>query len=160
MSYQLPGFVPAPHTTATNAYDLLDDVVRAIEEEPRRLMMDNWIFTPRDLERKGLPAPACGTVGCIGGWIVILTSSSVEDVNQTYVPTQAEELILGERAWRSESPDARQRRHDLNHVFTRFPDMEEPPLIPGTPEYVARVVEAIRAFQSTHETFLRAKSIP
>ena len=76
-------FKAVPRSKATNAYDLLNDVARAITEEPRRINMRWWTFFfqgealnnwANQLHQEDLPA--CGTVGCIAGWCCFLTRFS------------------------------------------------------------------------------------
>lgn len=64
-----------PKSTATNAYELLDEIKALALEEPKRIDMNNWRLSDGDvfpaLTRRGYPA--CGTVGCIGGWVEVLS---------------------------------------------------------------------------------------
>jgi hypothetical protein len=48
---------------------LLKKVKKHILAEPKRINMNTW---GRDSD-EGEPQPACGTVGCIAGWIVFLS---------------------------------------------------------------------------------------
>lgn len=50
---------------------LLRKVQAHILEEPKRLHMGNWV---RWTNKSDKEKPACGTVGCIAGWSVLLTS--------------------------------------------------------------------------------------
>lgn len=80
-----------PHSTATNAYDLLQDVKRDILLEPRRIWMDSWNILPHS-GKDDLPAgydkpnhkitrfPACGTIGCISGWMNLEVAPSFDRV--------------------------------------------------------------------------------
>jgi len=60
-----------PQSDATNVYDLLQDVKRAILEEPKRLNMGFYA----SFGRFGPKEPACGTVGCFAGWVSILSQA-------------------------------------------------------------------------------------
>src|SRR5688572_6346556 len=78
---------------ATNSWDLLEEVIARIREEPKRLAMSNWVsmlngevvgsfsgelddeddvaVMKRKLPQAENP-PECGTVCCVSGWIGIL----------------------------------------------------------------------------------------
>src|SRR5436189_5507993 len=76
-----PGF---PRSDATNAYDLLTDVIQCIEREPRRLHMQHWLLTGEYLEAEldGEDGPICGTAGCVAGIITLLTVP-IQDIDFT-----------------------------------------------------------------------------
>lgn len=61
---------------AKTAYGVLGEVMRLIEEEPRRYNQQDVLFyLPKD-ESERLPSdPPCGTIGCVAGWVHTLTSS-------------------------------------------------------------------------------------
>lgn len=65
-----------PYSDAKTAYGLLTDVIRAILEEPKRIWMENWLLDGDSAQTfcaaRGKKAPACGTIGCISGWITTL----------------------------------------------------------------------------------------
>ena len=69
-----------PTSKATNAYDLLTDIGKIAIADPRRMRMKVWSLAgDHELLRWGIPPtehPACGTVGCIGGWANILRPHS------------------------------------------------------------------------------------
>lgn len=58
---------------------LLRQVKRHILEKPKRLNMGYWSMSAKRMVREGRITkevePACGTVGCIAGWAVILTKT-------------------------------------------------------------------------------------
>lgn len=59
--------------------DLLNRVKQHILEEPNRLDMDTWLHhdTPGARYVSGgstQTVPDCGTVGCIAGWVAVLTA--------------------------------------------------------------------------------------
>ena len=58
-----------PKSFATNAYDLLTDIRTLIVEEPKRYNQSSWLKQ----HVTGPGAPACGTIGCVAGWIKQLT---------------------------------------------------------------------------------------
>lgn len=64
-----------PKSTATNAYELLDEVKALILAEPRRYNQRTWVALGKhgpDYNGAPMGFPACGTVCCIAGWIVML----------------------------------------------------------------------------------------
>ncbi len=75
---------PLPTTRAKTAYGLLSDVRRLILEEPRRYCQERYICRvggkrgadvigrPNWFDGYTLRAPACGTVGCVAGWVATL----------------------------------------------------------------------------------------
>ena len=52
---------------------LLERVKRLALAEPKRIAMKYWLSQRGKVsERFGLKYPACGTVGCVGGWVEVL----------------------------------------------------------------------------------------
>lgn len=47
--------------------EAMREVVKHVKEEPLRLNMD-FGFTKRNINKKEINYPACGMVGCFGGW--------------------------------------------------------------------------------------------
>jgi len=79
-----------PTSKAKTAYGLLSEVAALALAEPKRIDMSRWVC------REGSPSqyewdyvaplrgyPACGTVGCIGGWVDTLTRKKVGDAYDT-----------------------------------------------------------------------------
>ncbi len=66
-----------PHSQARTSWDLLRDVRQAILDEPKRLNFNVWCgLRPQAL---GLDTrPACDTVACVAGWMVIMVAESEE----------------------------------------------------------------------------------
>lgn len=165
MNRQIPGYAPMPESHATNAYDLLSDVIRVIQEEPKRLLMDDWLVQPDRhyswtacVAKLGGP-PACGTIGCVAGWVVVLAAPDLGSLKNMNIDMTAVQILLGEKPWHfSASLESKERYQEINSLFSTFPDMD-PHVKLGTPEYVAVVVDAITAFQTKHEAFLRTQSI-
>lgn len=63
---------------------LLQAIKKHILAEPKRLDMGNWGFK-RDKANDG---PACGTVGCIAGWAVLLTHPSLIGRKEDFTPAK------------------------------------------------------------------------
>lgn len=56
---------------------LLRKIQRAIMQEPKRIVMNDWLIQNIDDEEdRGLKTPDCGTVGCIAGWAAVLHETS------------------------------------------------------------------------------------
>jgi len=68
-----------PTSDAKNSWDLMEDVITVIDEEPNRLNWVEWLV--RDVaffhlsRTQDAKIPACKTIGCIGGWCSALTDS-------------------------------------------------------------------------------------
>lgn len=61
-------------SSATNAYDLLEDVKEVIKVDPLRYDQTTWRTVDYgEARKKYRDFPACGTVGCVAGWVVTLT---------------------------------------------------------------------------------------
>lgn len=91
-----------PKSKAKTAYGLLSEIRKIILEEPKRY--DQWGWLRRGKSLRGDPfEPACGTVGCVGGWITVLKDAKSDDAIQ----------ILGvgiEAAWELFDADAAGKR--------------------------------------------------
>lgn len=70
---------------------LLRKVKRHILRKPSRLRMNNWIVKAEPNssvtlgegwgEPTNVKIPSCGTVGCIAGWIVLLSNNNLDNSN-------------------------------------------------------------------------------
>lgn len=69
-----------PVSKAKTAYGLLSEIRKLIIEEPKRY--DQWGWR-RLLSQSDAFAPACGTVGCVGGWICVLKGYPFGDSDST-----------------------------------------------------------------------------
>lgn len=68
-----------PKSKAKNAYALLNEVKALILEEPKRYNQSIFIArAPDDISDCDAPEgiPACGTVGCVAGWVATLKRPS------------------------------------------------------------------------------------
>jgi hypothetical protein len=63
-----------PRSKATTAYALLSEVRRLILAEPKRYHQGRFIVRKGDEENEfdRVKMPACGTVGCVAGWVATL----------------------------------------------------------------------------------------
>lgn len=73
-------FAQIPEFKGTTALDLMEHVKQVILDEPQRILMDNWgdrltgdeydqTRISRLMDDYGREFPACGTVGCVSGWM-------------------------------------------------------------------------------------------
>lgn len=69
-----------PVSKAKTAYGLLSEIAALAIAEPKRMLMSEWKITLETVTEEGIQPkggfPACGTVGCIGGWVETLKPSS------------------------------------------------------------------------------------
>lgn len=82
-----------PTSRAKTAYGLLSAIAKLALEEPKRMRMETW------LSRDGgwlhpSRVPACGTVGCIGGWTTVLRPRRMAKDTLGLDGAQADELFL------------------------------------------------------------------
>jgi hypothetical protein len=92
----LTGASAIPVSTATNAYDLLTEIRALIREEPKRYNQFIWHARVTPLARiiyhgRESTAPACGTIGCVAGWVVTLKEGP--DVAYPAVPDRARQIL-------------------------------------------------------------------
>ena len=80
-----------PRSRAKTAWGLLKDIKRAILAEPLRCNMG--IVLDRTMD-SGLPHPACGAVGCVAGWGLILTGRTFEG-QRVYNQTNEAAKLMG-----------------------------------------------------------------
>lgn len=60
-----------PKSKAKTAYGLLSEVRKLILEEPKRY--SQRLYIARTNEDPEFEFPACGTIGCVAGWVATLT---------------------------------------------------------------------------------------
>lgn len=79
-----------PTSRATNAYQLLEDVRQIILAEPKRYNQMTILRRGRGLDWTPIEErPACGTIGCVAGWVTVLNSP------RSHNPITAAQRILG-----------------------------------------------------------------
>jgi hypothetical protein len=138
------------HTSkAKNAYELLDEVIDLIVDDPRRFNQRDWrMVEGADYYWSNtIDWPDCGTICCVAGWVDMLKSptptQSVDSFTTTRGVGRSARLILGltsAQAVRLFNPDA---------VDGDF----------GTDEHARLGVKHIRNFQKKHEKQLKAKKL-
>jgi hypothetical protein len=137
-------------STATNPYDLLDDVVRVIRAEPLRCYMGTWSVRGARAFKALFPRmkrrPPCETAGCLAAWIVIQRDGKLPKAptgdQLDVIPRRAEE-ILG-------SLEGGTVRLFNGTVLDQGQELRY-----GTRAYVDVVVDRVRRFQGKHEAALR-----
>lgn len=119
-----------PKSKARTAYGLLSSIIALVRDEPRRMRMMSW-GTPMDYLHAG-QRPACGTVGCIGGWTEILRPGAPAGVTLGLDRDQEHDLFFGDLCG-----DAQQ----------------------GTKRHAKRVIRMIEHFQQQYAAQLKAKRV-
>lgn len=155
-----------PRSQAHNSYELLQEVKAAVLAEPRRVIMEEWLCktpvmihnteTGKDEETR---LPACGTVGCIAGWMTLLKASRFERTDENYNDLR---IHASDRAldFLPSSVYLQARRlfwgtiEDPSSLYP-FPPKE----LYGTDEYVTHVAANIDRFCRAHEAELRAHAL-
>lgn len=82
-----------PVSKAKTAYGLLSEIRKLILEEPKRYNQTDWLRTgkvTKMIYRDG--APACGTVGCVAGWVIALKANP-KKVDMYELPTIAGRIL-------------------------------------------------------------------
>lgn len=145
-----------PVSTATNSYELLDEVIQIITDEPNRLWMDNWIATiegrmpgrpdaTRDwtLQLHNVHLPACGTIACVAGWVVLIR---LEHPSVFFESANAR-CMISVMAYESFPVELRAQ---LEALFLR-----KSYAMPGSTEYVQNVVRDIQQLQRRYADVLK-----
>ncbi len=151
-----------PRSRATNAYDLLNDVARAVLEEPKRLNMDHWLIVgKKTIKKMHVKEPMCNTVGCLAGWVTVLTRTpTIERAgcqpSKRRVSESAIQILAGEvpEGGGFVTPDDK-FVNDLENLFHCFPYQRAS----GTRAYAREVVKALRAFQKKHKSRLKRTKV-
>ena len=169
---QRPEFAPDAKLTA---YEVLDHVAEIIAEEPARYNQGCWLTTRMDeVRRVGHNVPACGTIGCVAGWVfaevagahgVACVFRQVNDSNDRGVeiseyaqvvlglfPVQASELFtsMALEVIVAEDQGLDPREIDLDDI--KLPAY-------GTKEYAVLGARHIRRFMAKYENQLKAKVV-
>lgn len=163
-----------PQSEATNMFDLLNDIKRAINAEPKRLDMSNFRRRGsalldvlyewnkhRGQEKSGTKraltvreAPSCGLVGCIAGWQVTLKRLiTYDDNNGVYFVAQQQMGIKLDPFGRP-LPEDKEFYDEVYNLYHTFPSGT-----PGTFRYVRKVIASITAFQKQHKARLLATPV-
>ncbi len=139
-----------PRSDATTAYDLVSDVIACITQDPRRLDLTVWIGRrpepPTALEAAAWPA--CGTVACVAGWIVLLAGQVPKLDTQDFALRALgfEDDLEDTPAWAS-----------WRRLFHRRDRRWGPA---GTPAYARAVAKALARLQARDAARLRTVPVP
>lgn len=149
----MTALAPLPVSTATNAYERMQEVNRAILEEPARLHMGGWCLSFQDpMQAKSVSgrksAPACGTIGCYAGWVNFLNG---DYTNRVHPGLRALEILA-----KNEGPLSISL---YNAFLMPVRDDYNNPLSSGTRAYARAVVKRFRAIMKEYEKELKAVPI-
>lgn len=129
------------------AYELLQRVCEHILEEPRRYNQERWLMRgKRYIKDFGLSAPACGTVGCRAGWIVLLHDGMKAKVTDETCST----------GWRAAQILGLDVPRYGNATFDLFAGGGVSGKV-GTKTYAERGAAGIRVFMAEHKFHLKAR---
>jgi hypothetical protein len=133
---------PLPKLKAKNAYELLGQVCELISEEPLRYNQQLWLMKEKPgLSATGHVFPACGTIGCVAGWVHTLVPPTRETRRRGVDYRAADILGL---PW-----DAQQELFGSGDVAGR----------PGTRTHARNGVRHIRRFMKKHRGLLESQPI-
>lgn len=139
-----------PHSQADTSWNLLEDTIACVLEEPRRVDMGVYISdigSSRYRAGRRLDhAPACGAEGCVAGWMVIQVVASEQKLH----------LLGPDLQWAACELLPFSVRQDAINLFLgkagyTFPYMGDV----GTRSYAREVVRNIRAFMNRYEAELK-----
>lgn len=137
-----------------NAYQLLAYVCKLITAEPLRYNQGRYIARPNGLggadKEPSLGFPACGTVGCVAGWVATLKGPKLFTYEET--DTLAKDILglTDSQAWELFSPAPISRLiYASKHGY----------VLPQTELYAKFGVQHIQAFMQKHSKQLKAKEI-
>lgn len=139
-----------PVSKATNAYELLDEVKALILEEPKRYDQGVWLVeSEEEAAGHGLLLPACGTVACVAGWVVLLKASGTD---YDSIQDRARDILgLG---W-VDSVDL----FDGSAIENACDEEDLLGVVEQSPKYAALGARHISSFQAAHEAQLKAKAV-
>lgn len=132
-----------PKSKAKTAYGLLSEVAKLIVAEPKRYDQRNYLLTPDGPNASMFSDfPACGTIGCVAGWVVTLKAKRGRRTPNEDVCEVAADLL---------------GLHDsqVNGLFGMF-------TVPGlsqTAIHASNGASHIRRFQKAHAAQLKAKKV-
>ncbi len=123
----------------TTAYTFLTVVLpKVILAEPKRMRMGTWISSRYDGEDDEDVYPACGTIGCIGGWTELMTGH-----NRSAAKVLGIDFVIDPK-----SQDYLDTILFEDHKLMRSPAQ-------GTLSHAKAVVAHMRRFARKHEKRLR-----
>lgn len=174
-----------PVSTATNVYDLINDLIQSIRNEYRRMNMGEWWERAKTMYYERERQPSCGVVACAAGWIMILARPQMfvqlvlgKRTGNRYfgVPDTALNVLSGTTdedfealydveydQWPAEMKVRRDIRNDFASLFhtTVFygKPLDEEALTPGTVPYGEAVIAAIQNLQEKYADILKTTPV-
>ena len=140
-----------PKSDATNAYDLLTDVCKVIDAEPKRINMGFVCIRGAALQRTygciHLEIPSCNTIGCIAGWCLVTKQHPciMDPDIQIGFATRDAQLMLG-------------LSYDQGHVLFWPVDLLNDPNKQSR-AHADAVIAHIKTFQAKYPEQLLAKGV-
>lgn len=104
--------------------------------------MRHWLKKGVEVKR----APACGTIGCVAGWVVLLHDPATYNRRKTITVESPDNVIANEAE--------RLLGVDEDGLFLGVTQSK-----PQTRAHVEEIVDRIRLFQGRHEAALKAKRV-
>lgn len=140
-----------PVSKAKNAYELLDEVIDLIAEEPLRLDQTDWRRKETDDDVNIWESfPACGTIGCVASWVDTLKSKRPTPVAEGFSTV----VGVGGSARAILGLTSRQALELFNGDAAGERDGDG-----GIEGHARRGILHIRKFQKKHAKQLRAKKV-
>lgn len=136
-----------PKSKAKTAYGLLSEVRKIILQEPKRYNQEIYIerVADGDLDETSPRVPACGTIGCVAGWVATLKRGG--DFSYTSTPAIAEQVLGISGIQRFE-------------LFSGGAVLKMDRLVkPGTVKYARLGAKHIARFMEKYATQLKAKKV-
>ena len=154
-------------STAANAYDLCNDVCKAIHDEPKRYNQGNWgttnvnviVETLAESKVRNATPPQCGTMACRAGWLNQLAYGSLEPFPGRDIEDIAYQL-LGSNFYRVHVPADDESQAYRQDIMSLFSGSAIRGLNPGTRAYAREGVRGLSEFMEKWEARLKATAVP
>lgn len=82
-----------PKSKAKTAYSLLSEIAKLIIAEPKRYNQERFLTVRGGREQAPRGFPACGTVGCVAGWVAALKGPKGARTRYQDVQTVATDIL-------------------------------------------------------------------
>ncbi len=136
-----------PRSRAKTAWGLCQEVIKAIEAEPKRA--DMTIFSYKLSPEEG--GPACGTVGCFAGWVTLLKDGHMTDSYHRAIE------ILGDLEYYTIRDDTEDPLFVFNGGLGDRCDTDI--TSPRTKAHMRAVVSRIKKFMKINAAALKSRNI-
>lgn len=146
---------PIKASDATTAWGLLEDVREAILAEPKRANMRVYV----EGWHPWRGGPACGTVGCLAGWIALLSGRANRQSLLDFDASQAMSVVRNVLGSTLDYYTVGRggERNEGGWVFNSGTGDACWSTKPGTPEHAAAVVDRLDRFMRINERALKAR---